>query len=298
MRKLLAPRYWPDWAGLGLMWCGAHLPFRWQLGVGRLFGRVLGWSLRRHWRIARTNLELCFPDLSPEERERLVGEHFKALGVGLFEIALSWWGRDEQLRPLLHVQGLEHLDNALREGKGVLLLGAHFTTLEIGGRLLALLRPFDVTYRGGEGNPVGEQMRLQRERLYEMAIPRDDVRSMLRRLKHNKVVWYAPDQGFGRRSRVYAPFFGVPAATNPATSRFAAISGARVVPFFVRRRSTDDGYDVMILPAMEQFPSNDLEKDAARVNAVFEEMIRSAPEQYLWVHKRFKKPPPGHAHPY
>lgn len=296
--SLLAPQHWPSWIGLGLLRLSVALPYRTQLRLGRGLGDLLWRLARRHRHIVLTNLRLCFPDMGDHDREELAREHFRALGISLFEIGLSWWASDARLRPLLKSQGFEHVKQALSRGNGVILLTAHFTTLEISARLMSMLHPIDVTYRGGDENPVGAHLRGQRDKLYEEAIPKENVRGVIRRLKQNKIIWYAPDQSFGGANRVFATFFGVPTATNPATSRFARISGAAVVPFFARRRSDDRGYELIFLPALEEFPGGDLALDTQHINHVFEDLIARAREQYFWVHKRFKHPPPGQPTPY
>ncbi len=296
--QMLAPRHWPSWIGLGLLRLSVALPYQVQLRLGRTLGNLLWHLAGRHRRIVLTNLRLCFPQKSETDCQALAREHFQALGISLFEIALSWWASDARLRPLLSTQGYEHIEQALQTGKGVILLTAHFTTLEISARLMSMLRPIDVTYRAGDENPIGTHLRGQRDKLYEEAIPKENVRGVIRRLKENKIIWYAPDQSFGGTNRVFATFFGIPAASNPATSRFARISGARVVPFFARRRERDYGYELIFLPALEDFPTADLTADTQRINHVFEELIARAPEQYFWVHKRFKHGPSGQESPY
>lgn len=296
--QMLAPRHWPGWIGLWLLRLTVALPFRVQLRLGSAFGNLLWYLAGRHRHIVRTNLRLCFPHKSDAERLALAREHFRALGISLFEIGLSWWASDAKLRPLSTTQGFEHLAQALQKGKGVILLTAHFTTLEISGRLMSMLHPIDVTYRAGAEGPVGDHLREQRDRLYEAAIPKGNVRGMIRRLNENKVIWYAPDQSFGGSNRIYATFFGVPAASNPATARFARISGASVVPYLARRRDDGSGYELIFLPALDNFPSDDLSADTQRVNRVFESLIERATAQYFWVHKRFKYGPPGQENPY
>ncbi|GAB4362166.1 MAG: lipid A biosynthesis lauroyl acyltransferase [Gammaproteobacteria bacterium] len=293
-----SPRHWPALLGLWLLRQAVRLPYRTQVQLGRRLGALLRRLTPRHERIAYTNIRLCFPALSEAECRARTRAHFEALGISLFEVGMSWWASEEFLRPLMKIKGKENLDEALEHGRGVLLLSAHFTTLEIGGRLISLLHPIDVTYRPGRDDPVGEHLTRQRDRLYESAIPKENVRAVLRRLKENKIIWYAPDQGYGGPNRVYVDFFGIPAASNPATARFAKISGAKVVPFFARRLPEQQGYELNFLPALEQFPSDDIVADTRRVNETFEKMIQRAPEQYLWVHKRFKFAPPGQSAPY
>ncbi|MFO1425097.1 MAG: LpxL/LpxP family Kdo(2)-lipid IV(A) lauroyl/palmitoleoyl acyltransferase [Candidatus Competibacteraceae bacterium] len=290
----LAPRYWPVWLGLGLMKCMAALPFRWQLAAGGRMGRLLGKIARRRRRIAAINLELCFPEWSPAERNTLLEQHFAALGIGLFETAMAWWAPDEKLRGLARVEGAEHLERALAGGKGVILLTGHFTTLELGARFITWHQPFHAMYRSHK-NPLYETvMRRERERRSRFPpLPHEDLRGLLRAFRKGRAVWYAPDQNHGRRNSVFVPFFGIPACTITATSRLAALSGAAVVPYFPRRLAGTAGYEVVILPALEHFPGGDVTADTRRINELLEHYVRRAPDQYLWVHRRFKTRPPG-----
>lgn len=274
------------------------LPYRWQVGLGALVGRVLYLAIPRRRHIAETNIRLCFPHLSAFERAGLVRESFRSSGISLFEIGLCWWGSEGRLRRLCHIEGLQHLEEARKQGRGVILLSAHFTCLEIGGRLLARHAPFYVMYKYHR-NPLFEAvMRRSRERRFLGAIERSDVRAMMRKLKDGQVCWYALDQDFGTVNAVFAPFFGVPAATLTSTSRIARITGAAVVPFFVRRLQDGAGYQLTLLPALEGFPSGDDLADAVRTNKLIEEEVRKAPGQYLWMHRRFKSRPPGESDVY
>ncbi len=268
------------------------LPHRLQLGMGRVFGVIL-WALPLpQKRIARINLGLCFPELSGTERARLLRRHMLSLGISIVELAASWWAKDRRLQALARVEGLEHLQRALAQGRGALLLSAHFTTLEIGGRLLSLEQPFAVMYRDQKNRLFDAVVLRGRERHFARAIHRNDVRGLLRALKDGLPVWYAPDQNYAGIQSVFAPFFDIPAATNTATARLARTSGAPVVPFFPERLP-DGRYCLRILPALEEFPSNDVVEDTARVNRIIEEQVRRVPEQYFWVHRRFKNRPAG-----
>lgn len=275
------------------MWLLAQLPFRAQMFIGARLGDLLRWLAPRRRRIAETNLRLCFPGRNPAERARLIKAHFRSMGMGSVETAMSWWTPERRLRHLVRIEGLEHLTHALEQGRGVILLSGHFTSLEIGGRLLSLFAPFHVLYRQHK-NPLFEAvMRRARERHFDKAIPRDDMRGMIRSLKDNMPVWYAPDQDYGREKSVFAPFFGIPAATITATSRLAKASGAAVVPFFQTRLPDGGGYILRLYPALQGFPGQDAVEDARRVNRIIEEQILAMPEQYLWVHRRFKTRPEG-----
>ena len=277
----------------------AALPFGWQLAAGGQVGRWLGKIARRRRRIAEINLSLCFPEWSPAERNRLLEAHFAALGIGLFETAMAWWASDDQLRCLARVEGAEHLEHALAQRKGVLLLTGHFTMLELGARFITWHQPFHAMYRSHKNRLYEAVMRRERERRSRLPpLPHEDMRGLLRAFKKGRAVWYAPDQNHGIRNSVFVPFFGVTACTVMATSRLAALSGAAVVPYFPKRLPGRAGYEVVILPALSEFPSGDIEADTRRINELLERHIREAPEQYLWVHRRFKTQPPGAASPY
>lgn len=296
VNSLQHPRHWPLWGAFGLLRAGTLFPLPLQRGLGRLFGLVFLLLGRRRARIARINIDLCFPELSEAERTTLIRRHFEAFGIGLFELGLCWWGSDRRLRRLVTVHGMEHLRNALERGKGVILLSAHFTTLEIGGRFLALQAgsdmPFNALYRPSE-HPVMEHLvRGNRERVFGTPIPREDIRSMLRALRKGEAVWYASDQNFGHKGSVFASFFGTPAATNTATTRLASMTGAAVVPFFTRRLPSGR-YEQVIGPILDDFPGPSPKHDAERINRIIEDWVRQAPEQYFWTHRRFKDRPDG-----
>jgi len=288
-----AIRYWPTWLTLGLLRCMVLLPYHAQLATGRWLGLVFSRFARQRRHIAATNIALCFPELTAAAQRHLLREHFAALGIGLVEMAMSWWERADRLQRLARVDGLEHLQQALQAGHGVILLSAHFTTLEIGGRLLALAAPFHVMYREHKNPVIEHVMHNARTRNYERAIPRHDLRAMLRSLQGNMPIWYAPDQDHGLNHSLFVPFFGVAAATITATSRLARMSGAAVVPFIPRRLPNGKGYQLTLFPALDNFPGASLEADTRRINALLEAHIREQPAQYLWVHRRFKTRPPG-----
>jgi KDO2-lipid IV(A) lauroyltransferase len=291
--RLLSLRYWPAWTGLCLLCCLCRLPYAWQTVIGRLMGKTALHLARRRRHIAGVNLSLCYPELAASERRRLLEAHFASLGIGILEMAMSWWGTDRRLRKLVTLEGLDNLRAALEGGRGVILLSAHFTTLEIGGRLLSLSIPFHVLYRDHKNPVLDSVMRAARTRNFDTAIPRGDLRGMLNSLRRNMPVWYAPDQDHGADHALFVPFFGVPAATLTAISRLARVSGAAVVPFFQTRLPGNRGYRITLYPALEHFPGASLDQDLLRINKLIEERVREQPEQYLWVHRRFKTRPPG-----
>jgi len=292
-RNYLAPRYWPLWLWLGLLRLSCYLPYRAIIPLGRLIGTVMYRFIPRRRHIAEVNIALCFPELDQTKQNRLVKASFHSAGISIFEIAWSWWGARRKLEHLCHIEGLQHLQTAQQNDKGVLLFSAHFTCLEIGGRLLALHTPFNVMYKPHR-NPLFEAvMRDGRERQFESAIDRNDIRVLIKTLKKGGTCWYALDQDFGYQNAVFAPFFGNQAATLVATSRIAKMTGCEVIPFFTHRREDGSGYQLTLLPPLENFPSGDDQADAALTNRLIENEIRKAPAQYLWMHRRFKSQPGG-----
>lgn len=287
----LSPRCWPTWVGIGLLWLLARLPWSLQ----RRLGGALGWLLQRvlgsRRRAAQRNLQLCFPELDAGARDGLLRASFAALGVGVFEFIRAWWGSLASLRATTRIEGVEILARLRAEGRGVILVSGHFLTLELCGRLLCDHAPLAGMYREHD-DPVFEWA-VKRGRLrYACAMFRqEDLRATLRHLKQGGILWYAPDQDMRGKDTVFAPFFGIQAASITATHQLARLSGAAVVPFFHRREG--DRYVLRVDPPLADFPGNDPQADTARVNAAVEAMVREAPAQYLWIHRRFKRRPPG-----
>lgn len=274
------------------------MPYWFQLACGRALGTLMFYAIPARRRIAEINLELCFPALSLTQRAHMLRRHFSSAGISVIETAMAWWASDSQLEKIHHIEGLHHLQAAAQNDKGILLVSAHFTTLEIGGRLLSQHAPFQVMYREHD-NPLFEAvMRRSRAAHYDAVHERRAVRDIIQNLKAGHTVWYAPDQDYGRKHSVFAPFFSVPAATITATARFAKISNATVIPFFQQRLDDGSGYRLHILPAIENFPSGNDVTDATTINAIIEQEVRQYPEQYLWVHRRFKTRPEGMQRPY
>lgn len=264
-----------------------------QVASGALLGRLMRLFARDRAKIAARNLELCYPDMAAEERQQILDQMMHQMGMMPIETALSWWASDRALSRRVEYHGLKHLEAALARGKGVLLLTGHFISMELGGRLIMLKQPTHVMFRELK-SPLFNQVMLKWRRYHSAGtILQDDTRGVLRALRKNQVVWYAPDQDFGvRRTSVQATFFGVPAATIPATARLVKMTGASIVPF-VPRRLPDGGYRIDIRPAWDDYPTGDEIADAQRVNDWVESEVRQTPEQYLWVHRRFKTQPEG-----
>jgi len=286
--KLLAPRYWLTWTALGWLRLCVLLPMPVLRMMGVMLGKLAYRLPGRFTHIARCNIDLCYPDKSTAERERILRDHFISLGHAVFETGLSWWASDARILRLTDVEGTAHLEAALQHGKGVILLSAHFTTLDISGRALTVRKlPFNLMYRPTK-NPVMEWfLSRMRGRHARRAIRRDDARSLITALKANEVVWYAPDQSYRNKGAQMVPFFNIPCASNAATSRLAKMTGAQVLPY-LHERLPNGHFRMQILPAFEHFPSDDAIADTQRFHAVIEAQARRLPAQYLWIHRRFK----------
>lgn len=289
-------REWPAWIAIGGAWLLARLPWPVQRALGRALGALLRVVLRERCRIARRNLELCFPELDPAARARLLREHFSALGTSVFEFARAWWGRIAPLRRNLRIEGLEHLQAALAAGKGVIVVSGHFTTLEVCGRLLCDHVPLAGMYRPHRQAAMEWAVKRGRLRYAAAMFTKQELRPAVKHLKAGGLLWYAPDQDPSRGDTVYVPFFGRPAHSLTSTHQLARLSGAAVIAFQHARRD-DGGYTLRLWPPLADFPSRDATADTAAVMAAIEEMVRAAPAQYLWIHRRFKRQPDG-ASPY
>ena len=293
----LHPRYWLLWFGLGLLWLITQLPYKVLLRLGRALGALMQRVARSRRHIVTRNIELCFTHLSVAERDALVRENFASMGIAFFEMAMSWWWPKKRLSRLVQVQGLEHLQAAQEQGQGAILMAIHFTTLEIGAALLGQQHTIDGMYRAHD-NPVFDYVQRrgrERHNADAQAIEREDVRGMLKVLRKGRAIWYAPDQDYGPKQSVFVPLFGVPAATVTATSKFAKLGRAQVIPMTQTRLPNGQGYLIKIEPALSDFPGESDEQDCLRLNQWIERAIAQQPEQYLWAHRRFKTRPEGEA---
>lgn len=290
--RFWTPNYWPAWAGLLLLRLCGMLPYHVQLGIGRLLGRVAHRFAATRRAVTRRNLALAFPELDESGRNKLALGHFEALGISLIEMGLGRWASDRRLEAMTRIEGTEHLRDAAEQGGGFILLSAHFTTLEISGRILSQhCPPFAAVFRRNRSDFMTEILRTGRERSAADTIEKNDIKSMVRCLRDGMPVWYAPDQSYNLKQSAVLPFFGVPAMTNTATSTLARLGKARVLPYFPRRLP-EGGYVLTVMPPLENFPGGDADTDTARYVKLLESRIRLCPEQYYWVHRKYKNLPP------
>ena len=286
----IGPRHWPAWLGIGLAALLARLPWSLQRVLGRGIGRLLMGLFGSRRRVAARNIALCFPELDPAAQAGLLRESFAELGIGLFEFARAWWGSVAPMRGKVAVEGLEHLEAARAGGRGVIIISGHFVTLELAARLMCDHAPLAGMYRPHDGAVMEWAVRRGRLRYATAMFTREELRPALRHLKQGGLLWFAPDQDTRRGDSVFVPFFGRPAYSLTSTHQLARLSGAAVLGF-AHVRHDDGGYTLRLTPAFEDFPSSDATADTARVMAAIETMIRAAPAQYLWIHRRFKRQP-------
>lgn len=295
--RLLHPKYWLNWLGFGFWYASSLLPFRLQIILGRGLGALIFRVAKRRRAITKRNIDLCFPIKSEAERAQLVKDIFASVGIAVFETGMAWFWSKRRLDKIYTVEGLEHLHKAKEDGEGVILMAFHFTHIDIGAKLLGRSFSIDGTYRPHK-NPVYDLVQAQgRKRHTEggEAIPRGDVRAMVKALRSGRAIWYAPDQDYGPKHSIFVPLFGVPAATVTATSQLARLGKARIIPFTQTRKADGSGYHLVIYPPFENFPTKDEVADTTRINQFVEQRILEQPEQYLWVHRRFKTRPEGAA---
>ena len=288
--RLWLPQYWPAWLVIGFFRLLAPLPWELLLWLGRGIGRVFFYLLPIRRAVTVRNLELCFPELKPQERWRLARRCYESLGMGTMEALIAYYSPPRRIEGRYTIEGLEHLEAAREAKRGVLLLSAHFHTIEISGRVANAHRPLSAFYRNPNHPVFAHEILKLRKRWLHRLFPADDLKGAVRALREGDVMWYAPDQGKRIKDSTVAPFFGVPAVSNAATGKIARLGRALVIPWGAVRERKDGRwhYRVTIGAPLPELPEDPV-AEAAAINAVVERFVRAAPEQYLWQHKRFKR---------
>ncbi|MDA1117481.1 MAG: lipid A biosynthesis acyltransferase [Proteobacteria bacterium] len=279
-----------------LIWLVHFLPLGAQAAIGNAVGSTLFWLIPERRRVARINLEKCFPHMDPAARERLARAHFRSFCRGFIEHGLLWWAPRERIERLVRVEGLEHL--RATGGAPAILFVPHFSGLDAGFTRLCCELDMVGIYSRQKDARFGRLLALGRDRFGDQrqVSRQEGVRAAISAMKRERrPFYYLPDQDHGPRNAVFVPFFGVQAATVPGLSRIAKLAGARVLPCVTRMLPGGAGYVVRIEPPWQNFPTDDLQADTRRMNAYIEQATLEMPEQYLWMHKRFKTRPPGDA---
>jgi KDO2-lipid IV(A) lauroyltransferase len=292
-KSFLGIKFWPTWLGMGLLWIIVWMPFSVRLKTGEILGLLTYWLGKERRYITEINIALCFPELNEREKSILVKNCFLENGIGLIETVTCWVRKKEHFKEQVTLIGLDKLEQAQARGKGILLIGGHYSTLDFGGYLLSLFHSFAATYRP-HSNPLFNAFMLRGRLSNGTGIfDRNDIRGAFRHLKQGKTLWYAPDQDYGPKHAVYTPFFGKQAATITAGSRFATINDSPTFLIRHHRINRTRQYEIEFIPFPDSFPCKDELKDTTVINHMLEKAIRHYPAQYLWMHKRFKTQPGG-----
>lgn len=277
---------------VAFLWLLHWLPLRVLRGIGWGLGRLLFVLAPPRREVALTNLRLCFPEMPEAERERLARAHFVAFAQAVLDRTLLWWASAGRLRRIVRVRGLEHVKDS--SGRPVIMLCPHFVGLDAGAARMTM-DILGCSVYSNQKNPVFNRLLYKgRLRFNPSAIllsRQDGMRKIIKALKDGYPFYYLPDQDFGPKESIFVPFFGVQAATVPALSRLVRLTGARVVPVVVAQMA--DGYDVEVMAPWDNFPGESVEADTAFMNRFIESQVLRMPEQYFWLHKRFKTRPPG-----
>lgn len=280
-----------SYAALGLMWLLHWLPLPLLAACGRLFGRLLYRFGKERRHVALTNLGLCFPQLSDDEKSALARRHFAAFGRSFLERGVLWWASPVRIRRLMKVEGMERL--AALRGQPVILLVPHFVGLDTAWTRLSMDHDMCSIYANQKNAVFNDSLYRGRKRFgkQELFSRQEGIRPVIKAVRSGKPFFYLPDLDYGRRDTIFVPFFGVPAATITGLSRLARLTGATVLP--VVTRMTDTGYVVEIGAPWADYPGASIESDTQRMNACIEAEVLKMPAQYYWLHKRFKTRPRG-----
>ncbi|PWC16065.1 LpxL/LpxP family Kdo(2)-lipid IV(A) lauroyl/palmitoleoyl acyltransferase [Brenneria corticis] len=288
------PRNWLLWFGLGVLFLLVQLPYPMLVKLGGWLGRRSMRFLARRVAIARRNLELSFPDADARQIDARVTDNFSSLGIGLMETGMAWFWPDRRIKKWIEVTGLEHLRAAEEKQRGVIVIGVHFMTLELHFRMLGHCRPMTVMYRPHNSDVMELVQKWGRSRSGNKLVSRKKLIGMVHTLKRGGVVWFAPDQDYGPKGSVFAPFFGVQrTATSNGTFIIARLARPELVTAVVIRKPGAQGYRLSISPGLQDYPYDDGLAAARYINRAIEDEIAKAPEQYLWLHRRFKTRPAG-----
>jgi len=293
-RDFLHPRYWPDWLALGFLRTVALLPLPLIWFIGGVLGTLLYFIMSGRRHITLTNIRRCFPEHTTAAHRRLAHAHFRAFTQAALATPIAWWGSARRLKRLVRMPGQEHLERVLAEKKPVILLVAHFVAIEIGGVALAPDHFVIDLYKRPKNRFFDYLIRARRRRFGGLLVERrEGIKPVIRGIKKGGVFFYLSDQDQGRDGAVFAPFFGIPAATLTALSRLAQLTGAVVIPAHAKQLPWGKGYELIFDPPLENFPTNDVLIDTTRMNKIIEDTVRKMPEQYFWSHRRFKTRPEG-----
>lgn len=287
--RFLSPRFWPTWIGVFFLYLLSWLPFSIQIGLGKLLGNLVYKFFKKRRHIAQVNIALCFPTMSAQEQQALVKKNMQNTGIAIFESGMAWWWPNWRVKKhFAGINGYEHIEQAISNGKGVLMLVPHMMHLEMAGRVMAIHNKGVGFYRP-HNNPLMEHIITKGRLKYnEYLIGKRDVKGLLKALSKQRLCYYLPDQDYGRKRSEFAPFFAVEeTCTTTGTLLFAQSKKCETLAFSSVRNEQGQ-YQLEITPVLDNFPSGDDVADVTRVNKLMEDSIQKSPEQYMWLHRRFK----------
>jgi len=289
--EFIHPKFLPTWILILLMRIGVFIPFQFQVILGKIIGKVIYPFMSKLRATAYSNISNCFPEKKQPQVTLLVKQHFEAIGISLFETANAYYGSDRKIKKLFTISNEHHFRDALKKEGGIILLCSHFMPLMLGSRALLINNTIANIYRP-QNNPLFDQVMVKGYmKNGAVMIKSTDTRSIVKAINNSLPIWYAPDQDLGINNSVFAPLFGIKTATATATARLAKNNNTRVIPYsFIR---TKNGYEMSFEKPLENYPSDDPINDAFITNQILEKQINRAPEQYLWIHRRFKTRPEG-----
>lgn len=297
-RDYIAPRHWPTWLGIGAFAALARLPLDAQLAIGRALGRLLHALLPSRRRIARINVDLAFPESSAAARAAIVRQSFIAAGSAIAETACVWFRPQGVLGERIRLEGEAHVEAALAAGRGVIILQAHFTAIDVCAPAIGSRWPSGCVYDNPKNPLYAAMLAWQRSRWASPMIDNRDIRTMVRHLRKGGIVWYSPDQSIGaHRGGIATRFFDQPVLTTSGTARIVAMTGAAIVQHIPVREPQGNRYTLRFLPAVS-LPEDDVTAATQAVNDLLEQHVRAQPGQYLWAHRRFKPPDKSLPDPY
>ncbi|WP_294610860.1 Kdo(2)-lipid IV(A) acyltransferase [uncultured Gilliamella sp.] len=291
--NLLHPRYWLTWLGIGVLYLIVLLPYPIIYSLGKCLGLLSMKLISKRKETARQNLQLCFPEKSKQERELMLRENFISTGLAIFETGIAWFWSDKRLSKHTSIIDDSHITQIQQSGQGVLLIGIHFLTLEIGARILGMSHPGVGVYRPND-NPVMDYVQLKgRLKSNKYMLDRHNTKGMIRALKNGELLWYAPDHDYGPKNSVFAPFFAVEKAATTIGTRILVKLGQPAIIPFTPKREKNGHYTVYVSSELQGYPKDDDVQAATFMNKAIENEILKAPEQYMWLHRRFKTRPKG-----
>lgn len=289
--NFIHPKYFPTWILVLLMRVGVFIPFRLQVLFGKIIGKLIYPVMTELRKTAYSNISNCFPDKKHPQVTLLVKQHFEAIGISLFETANAYYASDKKIKKMLIINNEQHFTEALKKEGGIILLSSHFMPLMLGGRALLIKHTVANIYRPQNNKLFDQVMVKSYVKNGALMIKNTDTKSIMKAINNSLPIWYAPDQDLGKNNSIFAPLFGIQTATASSTARLAKNKNTRVIPYSFFR--TKHGYEMSFDKPLKNYPSGDVIKDASKTNQILEKQILKHPEQYLWIHRRFKTRPEG-----